>query len=66
MSARDPKRPRTLDLLLKCSALGLNDRSLTLTNRCFALADAAREAKGENHRADQNEELFHQAHPKDT
>ena len=59
-----PKRPRTLDLLLKCSAFGLNDRRLTLTDGCFALTDAACEAKSQNHRADQNEKLFHQAHPK--
>ncbi len=57
MSAYYAKRGRTR--LLERSALGLNDRSLTLTNRRFALADAACKAKGENHRADQNEEFFH-------
>jgi len=60
MSAYDPKPPGAR--FAKRSALGLNNWSLTFTNRCFALA-TAREAEGENDRADQNEELFHQTHP---
>jgi len=62
MPAYGPKPARTR--LLKCSTLGLNDRGLTLTNRCLALA-TAREAEDENDRTDQNEELFHQTDPED-
>jgi hypothetical protein len=38
--------------------LGLDNRGFTLPNRRFAFP-AAGEAKGENYRANDNEELFH-------
>ncbi len=52
--------PHPVSCSVLSSALGLNDRSFTLADRRLAFADAAREAEGQKHRADYNEELLHE------
>ena len=45
----------------KSSALGLNNRGLTLTDRSLAFAGATNDAQGQNYRADYNYDFFHDA-----
>jgi len=45
------------------SASGLNDGGFTLADRGLAFADATRKAKGENHRADDNQQFSHRVPP---
>ena len=45
------------------SALGLNYWGFTLTNRSLAFTYATGKAKGENHRADYNQQFSHRGAP---